>query len=89
MKAKSDMLRVLIYGLAILHLGPGAAFAILAFGCDPSFQWLGSACQQDALRLFVGLTLVFWLMLTMGTVALFVVRRGAAKGAGPRPTPSQ
>lgn len=29
------MLRALVYGLAILHLGPGIAFALVAFGCDP------------------------------------------------------
>jgi hypothetical protein len=76
---KGDMLRALIYGLAILHLGPGAAFAVLAFGCDPSSQWLGSACQQDTLKLFLGLTLGFWLIPTLGAVAAFVTRRRAAE----------
>ena len=75
------MLRALIYGLAILHLGPGAAFAVLAFGCDPSLQWLGSACQQDTVRFFVGLTLAFWLMLTLGAFALIVLRQRAANEA--------
>ena len=53
------MLRALIYGLAILHLGPGLAFAVLAFGCDPSLPWLGPVCQTDTIRTFGLLTLVF------------------------------
>ena len=75
------MLRALIYGLAILHLGPGLAFAVLAFGCDPSLPWLGPVCQTDTLRTFGVLTLVFWLMLSAGAVALLALQRRAA-GAG-------
>ena len=77
------MLRALIYGLAILHLGPGIAFAVLAFGCDPSLQWLGPVCQKDTLRTFLVLTLVFWLMLSAGAAVLLALQRRAA-GAGGR-----
>ena len=73
------MLRALIYGLAILHLGPGLAFDVLAFGCDPSLPWLGPVCQKDTLRTFVVLTLVFWLMLSAGAVALLALKRRAAR----------
>jgi hypothetical protein len=54
------MLRVLIYGLAILHLGPGLAFAVVAFGCDTLDPALGAICQQDTFALFIKLTLVAW-----------------------------
>ena len=77
------MLRALIYGLAILHLGPGLAFAVLAFGCDPSLPWLGPVCPKDTLRTFLVLTLVFWLMLSAGAVAQLALKRRAA-GAGGR-----
>ena len=72
------MLHALIYGLAILHLGPGLAFAVLAFGCDPSLPWLGPVCQKDTLRTFLVLTLVFWLMLSAGAVALLALKRRTA-----------
>ena len=72
------MLRALIYGLAILHLGPGLAFAVLAFGCDPSLPWLGPVCQKDTLGTLLLLTLVFWLMLSAGAVALLALKRRAA-----------
>ena len=39
----------------ILHLGPGIAFAVLAFGCDPSRPVLGLVCQGNALKVFLGL----------------------------------
>ena len=78
------MLRALIYGLAILHLGPGLAFAVLAFGCDPSLPWLGQVCQKDTLGTFLVLTLVLWLMLSVGAAAQLALKRRAA-GAG-RPT---
>ena len=77
------MLRALIYGLAILHLGPGLAFAVLAFGCDSSLPWLGPVCQKDTLGTLLLLTLVFWLMLSAGAVALLALQRRAA-GAGAR-----
>ena len=79
------MLRALIYGLAILHLGPGLAFAVLAFGCDPSLPWLGPVCQTDTLRTFVVLTLVLWLMLTLGAAAQLARKRRAAGADGRTP----
>ena len=78
------MLRALIYGLTILHLGPGLAFAVLAFGCDRSLPWLGPVCQTDTLRTFVVLTLVFWLFLSLSAAAQLALKRRAA-GAGGRP----
>jgi len=76
------MLRALLYGLAILHLGPGLAFAVLAFGCDPSLPWLGPVCQNDTLRTFLVLTPVFWLMLSAGAVALLALKRRASSEGG-------
>lgn len=55
------MLKILFHGLAILHLGPGIAFALLAFGCEPGQAWLGRHCAIDGLRAFAELTLAGWL----------------------------
>lgn len=56
------MLRGLIYGLSILHLGPGFAFAVVAFGCDgmSSSSSLEGICQQDTFAAFIRLTLMAW-----------------------------
>ena len=78
------MFRALIYGLAILHLGPAMAFGVLAFGCDPGLQLLGSACQKDALQAFLGLTVTFWLMLGAGALALRAMRRPGGRTAARR-----
>ena len=75
------MLRALIYGLAILHLGPGLAFAVLAFGCDPSLPWLGPVCQKDTIVTFLVLTLVFWLVVSAGAAAQLARKRRAAGAA--------
>lgn len=75
------MLRALLYGLAILHLGPGIAFAVLAFGCDPSQPYLGAICRRDTISGFINLTLIFWLVLGVGAVALVALRRQKAKRA--------
>jgi hypothetical protein len=69
------MLRALLYGLAILHLGPGLAFAVLAFGCDPTQPLLGALCRKDSIGAFIGLTLVLWLVLGAGAVASVAMRR--------------
>ena len=72
------MLRALVYGLAILHLGPGIAFAVLAFGCDPVQPLLGAFCQKDALRTFLGLTVALWAALAGGSLVFAAWgRRGA------------
>lgn len=78
------MLRALLYGLAILHLGPGIAFAVLAFGCDPSRPILGAVCQGSTLAVFLGLTLAFWLLLGAGTAVMLLIRRRTATGAPAR-----
>ena len=75
------MLRALLYGLAILHLGPGIAFAVLAFGCDPSRPILGAVCQGNTLAVFLGLTLILWIILGTGTAVVLALRRRTAKGA--------
>ena len=75
------MLRALLYGLAILHLGPGIAFAVMAFGCDPSQPTLGVVCQGNTLAVFLSLTLALWLMLGVGTAVAIALRRRTAKRA--------
>lgn len=60
------MLRALIYGLTILHLGPGFAFSVVAFGCDASFPALQNICQKDAFAAFIQLTLMAWAVLIIG-----------------------
>lgn len=60
------MLRLLVYGLAILHLGPAFAFAVLAFGCDPAAPALGALCQQNNLAAFAWLTLGAWVVMVAG-----------------------
>lgn len=54
------MLRALIYGLTILHLGPGFAFAVLAFGCDSIDPALGDFCAGNQLKTFAWLTFAAW-----------------------------
>jgi hypothetical protein len=75
------MLRALLYGLAILHLGPGIAFAVMAFGCDPVRPMLGVICQGNTLAVFLSLTVVFWLLLGAGTAVMLLLRRRTATGA--------
>lgn len=74
------MLRALLYGLAILHLGPGIAFAVLAFGCDPTQPFLGAVCRNDTLKTFLGITLALWVALGVGAAALLRLRRRAVSG---------
>jgi hypothetical protein len=69
------MLRALIYGLAILHLGPGFAFAVVAFGCDSLDPMLGAMCQQDTFALFIQLTLAAWAaMITVLLLKIIIIR---------------
>lgn len=68
------MLRLLVYGLAILHLGPGVAFALLAFGCDGANPYLGAVCTKNALPSFALLTIGSWLILGSGLAAAHLVR---------------
>jgi len=70
------MLRILLYALAILHLGPGLAFAALAFGCgDP--PWLGDLCGPSEIRSFLGLTLALWAL--MGLLSYAKLRQSAGR----------
>ena len=55
---------------------------MLAFGCDPSLPWLAPVCQKDTLGTFLVLTLVFWLMLSAGAVALLALKRRASSEGG-------
>lgn len=69
------MLRALIYGLTILHLGPGFAFAVVAFGCDSLDPMLGAMCQQDTFALFIHLTLVAWAaMITVLLLKIIIIK---------------
>ncbi|MFZ4552552.1 MAG: hypothetical protein ACOYNB_12085 [Aquabacterium sp.] len=69
------MLRVLIYALAILHLGPGFAFAVLAFGCEPSAPLLGTLCEQSSMAAFVWMTLGAWGVMILALVLKHLWRR--------------
>lgn len=60
------MLRALVYALAILHLGPGFAFAVMAFGCDPSAPALGALCRQNSMAAFAWLTVGAWVLMVAG-----------------------
>jgi hypothetical protein len=71
------MLRILLYALTILHLGPGLAFAVLAFGCEGDAPWLGSACGQSEIQSFVYLTLGLWLV--MGLLAFLKLRTARSR----------
>ena len=55
--------RALLYGLAILHLGPGVAFGVLAFGCEGAAPALGAVCNKGTLASFALLTVGSWLIL--------------------------
>lgn len=76
------MLRILVTALTLLHLGPGLAFALLAFGCTDGAGWLGPLCSGPELRSFVWLTLGTWAILVPaavcwhGWVARSKVKRG-------------
>lgn len=69
------MLRMWLVGLTLLHLGPGLAFALLAFGCDGAAPWLGAHCGGDPLGRFGRLTLAAWAVLGLAWVAWAAVRR--------------
>lgn len=69
------MLKSLLVGLALLHLGPGIAFALLAFGCDGPEPWLPAVCGPKPLASFVWLTLGCWLVLGAGFAAWQLLQR--------------
>ncbi|MBF4988356.1 hypothetical protein INP78_08710 [Methylophilus sp. 14] len=70
---ESELLRGLIYGLSILHLGPGFAFAVVAFGCEDTFSFLQAVCQQDAFAAFIKLTLAAWGVMISALVLKIIV----------------
>lgn len=72
------MLRALLYGLSILHLGPGIAFALLAFGCEGPSPALGTVCAGSVFASFAELTGAAWLILGLGLAATHLVRRARA-----------
>lgn len=74
------MLRALLYGLAILHLGPGIAFGLLAFGCEGADPYLGAACGKNAFLSFALLTVGGWLILGLGLAAILLLRRARNVG---------
>jgi hypothetical protein len=74
------MLRILFHALAVLHLGPGIAFALLAFGCDGADPALGAVCSaMSPMKFFVVVTLVSWVLL--GAVSALFLRRRPAPAA--------
>ena len=71
------MLRILFHALAVLHLGPGIAFALLAFGCEGLEPALGLVCSATSPMRFFGIvTLVSWVLL--GTLSALMLRRRPA-----------
>jgi hypothetical protein len=79
------MMRMLLPGLALLHLGPGFAFALLAFGCDAAAPVLAAkVCGMSVFASFAGLTAGAWLILGGGLGALHLLRL-ARKAVPPRP----
>jgi hypothetical protein len=69
------MLRALVYGFTILHLGPGIAFALLAFGCEEPEPYLGAVCGRSGLSSFAPLTAGAWVLLLFGLAAVHFVQR--------------
>ena len=81
------MLRALVYALTILHLGPGFAFALLAFGCEEPEPYLRFVCGREALSSFGLLTVGAWIVLLVGLAAISFVqraRRTPPPNSGPR-----
>lgn len=69
------MLRGLIYGLSILHLGPGFAFAVVAFGCDGVTSSLESICQQDPFAAFIKLMLAAWAVMITALLLKIIITK--------------
>lgn len=70
-----DMMRILVLVLGFLHLGPGLAFAALAFDCQADTPLLGPVCGRPALEAFVLLTLLAWAVLGLGYAATRMLHR--------------
>jgi hypothetical protein len=67
------MFRLIVHALTILHLDPGLAFAVMAFGCDGITRALGRACEGSSLGLFLFIMFGTWLM--AGVVSWGMLRR--------------
>lgn len=79
------MLRILFHALAVLHLGPGIAFVLLAFGCDGLEPALGSVCSASSpMQFFLAVTLLSWVVL--GAISAGLLRQGRRKAAGHAPS---
>ncbi len=81
------MLRALVYALTVLHLGPGFAFALLAFGCEEPEPYLRFICRRNSLPSFGLLTVGAWVVLLAGLAAIIFVqhaRRTPPPNSGPR-----
>jgi hypothetical protein len=72
---KQNLIRGLLAGITFLHLGPGIAMALLAFGCDGTSPLLGVHCEAGALKSFLVVTAVAWLLLGSGYGAVHLLRR--------------
>lgn len=81
--------RLLIAGLVLLHLGPGLAFAGLAFGCEGVRPWLGSHCEAGALRIFAVLTLLVWALLSAAALSFLSVRHALSGTPAGGPSPGR
>lgn len=75
------MLRPLLYGLTLLHLGPGIAFALLAFGCDGERPAIGEVSTMSVFSSFATLTVGTWVVVGSGMVAAVLVARARSAGA--------
>ncbi|MCK6427074.1 MAG: hypothetical protein L6Q75_18600 [Burkholderiaceae bacterium] len=72
------MLRILLHALTVLHLGPGIAFALLAFGCDGVEPALGGLCSAASpMKFFIVVTLLSWGVL--GVISALLLRRESGK----------
>jgi hypothetical protein len=69
------MFKSLLVGLTLLHLGPGIAFALLAFGCEGPEPWLRGVCGPRPLASFAWLTVGSWFVLGVGLVAWQLLQR--------------
>lgn len=78
------MFRALLGAITILHLGPGIAFGLLAFGCDGAGAAMPGLCGRSGLSGFAWLTLGAWLVLGLAYGAVVLIRRAAL--AAPRAT---
>jgi hypothetical protein len=67
------LLRPILTGIALFHLGPAIAFVLLAFGCEGSEPALGQACRGSIFETFGLFTLASWLVIgaMLGVRALF------------------